>query len=448
MMEIICRHVRDCWNLRLPAWRASLPWLRLLLARVVGMPLALLANLTLGRLLGPDLYGVYATYLSVALVGASFAVLGADKVVVRELAKLPDVARGPALRVLLRWLVTAHSVSLGVVGLAFLGWLGWDLSRGGDAEAVLGAVTIVPFYAVTLLVAGVLVGFSRVDVAQSLDNVVRNFVLLSGAMAAWVCHLRSIVLLLVLQAGAYAVAAAFGWLYLALVVRPAWREGAKVLISRSQGRALQKSSMLFFIGGAATALISRFDVILVSLFGTVYQAGLFGAANRFAQLGGIVALTVMYKLQPVFSRAGGMSAAELQRVLVRGRVASFGLTLILLCGGLLFPALILGLMGRPFLAAAPAFRILLLGYLAISLTTPDVAFLAMSGRETSLARIAWAQLGLISLLTACLVPACGAEGGAVAYLCATTAASASVVQLTRRVVAGRRDMNTGAAMCE
>jgi O-antigen/teichoic acid export membrane protein len=427
----------------LQAW---LPWLRLLFVRAAGLPLALAANVIIGRLLGPGAYGAYAMYLSVALVGASFGVLGADKVMVRELGRTTDAARPGELKRLLPWLARAYAMSLSSVLLLFIFWLGAVWWQGGAVAPVLGALAVVPFYGGTMLAAGILAGFNRVEVAQSLDNVIKNVVLLAGAVGASVWQMRGIVPLLGLQAVAFAVAMSIGLGSLAWRLRGSLTGDAAEGIGAPQGWLMQKSSIVFFMGGAATSLIARFDVILVSIFGTAYQTGLFGAANRFAQLGSVVALAMMYKLQPVFSRAALMTVQELELGLARARRTSFGLTLVAISFGLAFPRLIIGAMGAAFLPAAPVFQVLLLGYLANSLVTPDYAFLTMSGHETFVARIAWAQLGLIAVLTAVFVPFWGAMGGACAYLAGTMAASLSLAITSRRALAKRRAVECGAAV--
>ncbi len=414
--------------------QAGFRLLRLASLRAAGMPLALAANLLLGRLLGPSGFGVYSCYLSVGLVASSFVVLGADKVITRELARRDRAERGAALWWLLAWVWRSHAPLLLAAILGFAAWFAVSLAWSGHPAFVASAFLIVPFYAGTILVAGILIGFGEVGAAQSLDNIVKNLVLLGGVALAWLLHQSGSAWCLLLQAAAFAAAVAVGLTYLGAIVKPDWRHGAGPGLSPAQGRGFKSSSLAFFIGGSAVALIGRFDVILVSLFCNAEQTGLFGAANRFAQLGSVIPLVVMYKLQPVFSRAHLMRPGAVRRKLLKGRLASFALSALFLGAASVWAGALLGLMGPGFAAAVPAFRVLMIGCIVNAAVTADIAYLAMTGWEGKLARISWMQLGLIVLLAYGLVPLWGALGGAIAYLGASLAASAGIHVLSRHAL--------------
>lgn len=431
-------------NITADWWRhhrsGTLDFLLSLCARGAGAPLALIASFLLARLLGPAGFGHYMTLLYAGLVAGGIATYGVNPVLTREIAAQPPALRSAAVVDLTRWaLWLTGLLSLGSIALLWL-WLcfGPNAPDSNWSERIATAL-LVPLWVLVSVWIGVLGGLSRVGKSQALDNLLKNGLLLGGALIFFFVGIHSPTKALWLQVIGYAAAALLGVYWVVEATNKVAHDAEKgahadnpLSLKRRHGIWLRSASG-FFGMTLATWLFVRLDVVVVNALAGGTSAGIFGAAARLAQVAQIVGLVWLRWLQPrIASQARYGKTDQLTRSLRIGLIGSAGMTSVVVFTCWLWAPDLIHLFGRGFDNAIMPFRFLLLGNLAWSIAVPYLVVITMAGREFIAAIIIWGQLGLALILSAVLIPTLGALGAAWAWTAALVAANLCIVGLGLR----------------
>lgn len=406
-------------------------------ARGVGAPLAMGANVLIGRLLGPEQYGVYVTLLSVGLFAGGLAAFGLGPVITREVAATESHgAVRHEYMPYLRWALRIATMTTAVAILLVVVWI--SFGTGIPASAIGGRVAVValiPAYVLSTIATGLLAGMGRVAQSQAVQNFWKNALLLLGTAALLWASIRSATYVLWLQVFAYLLALAPGLASVSNGPSLRSRHSAEPTQSATEdrNRVLTRAARNFFGVSMALLLMGRLDVIIVNALAGSTEAGFFGAAARMAQFAALAGYVWIAWLQPRMSlHFRGHDHRALRRAIRIGFAGTVGMTGVLAVLGWLYAPMLVGLMGTEFEPAVAPFRLLLLGYVAWAASVPFNALLAMTGRESSLSRTMWMQTGLTLLLSVPLVHGFGALGGAWAWAGGLTAGSVIVIVLGGR----------------
>ena len=269
---------------------------------------SLLALQTVGRLVGiafvlvttrhlaPAEFGRYSTVAAIVVFANFLADFGTSPAITRLTSRAPEEARAVVSGTL------PASLALGV--LAYLGAVGFALLTYPSRTVVdvaLGGLAIPASSALSSVLAA-LDGVGRLT-RRTVVVCLQTLLVASGAV------------FVVLGAGARALVLTFAaapWVALAVAVTAAVRAGiwCRPQVDRERTRAVLRIALPFALSGGLTALVLRFDVILLSLVRSPAETARYDLALRLLESTAYLATAVCGPLLYVLSRRIGEGDRE------------------------------------------------------------------------------------------------------------------------------------------
>lgn len=380
--------------------------------RVASLGLLFACHLLLTRTLGARGYGLYAyaaAWLNVLIVPAT---LGADRLVVRQVAVYRATADWPSWRGLLEW--SGRSVLRASLALALLALAGSWLVAGpdGTAGAFRTAMLLLPLLAFVRLAQYALQGMQRPVLGQLAEGIVHPVVLVA-LVFAWRAGDRDLSATGAMALSAAATCAALACaavLFRRALPRPV-REAAPGRRADSWSRSVLP---LVAVGGLYAAS-GQIPVLMLGALGGAEEAGVLAVAKRLADLVVLPTLAASATLAPAL--AGHWATGDtpaFQRTLTsftRG-VAGVAVPLAMLLVLLRRP--LLEAFGAPFGAGAGALALLCAGQVVSVVVGSVNLALVVADQERVAALAAAAHVALNAALCALLIPRWGLEGAAAA----------------------------------
>lgn len=379
--------------------------------KIAGAGLAFAFNIVIARLLGAEGAGLYFLALSVAVIGSVIGRLGLDDTLLRFVAL--HAARS-------EWAEVHGAYGLGmravvaVAGLiSLLGYLSapWMAETFFDKPA-LGtplqwmSLSILPFAMINLQ-AESLKGLKRVRDAMFVQSI---GIPLVGLMFIWPLYLSS---------GVEGVALAY--LVATVVVTGvgalAWKRGAArtgVAKFYPYSRIWASCRSLFLSSLISKGVLPWAPFLLLGIWTSSEEVGIFGVANRVVLLVGFLLGAVNVVLSPKFAELyvkKDMLALEQtsKRVALGTTLLATPLLVTLVLGG----EWILDLFGKDFSRGATVLAILAVGQYVNIFCGSVGQLLVMSGNEADAARGMILLAAVLLLTSALLMPFFGMVGGAV-----------------------------------
>ena len=397
--------------------------------RAAGAGFAFLLNIVIGRMLGASGAGLYFLALSAVSIAAVVTRLGFENTVLRFVASYQDAgdpgrARG-TLRHALFW-VGAGSALCSAVLILGAPLIATQLLNTPDVAPVLMAIGL-----------GVLSMNAMTIFSEALKGLghIRNAILINGVIYPIVALLMiypAATLLGPAGAGlAYfggtAVAALVGWLF--------WRrtEPAQSPLVAVEPEEMRKSARPLWVTNVAhNAILPWTPLVLLAVWGTTEEVGIFGVAMRVSLLVSFLLLTVIAVLSPRF--ATHHARGELAEVAALGRrfsllttLAASPLLLILIFAG----DFVMGIFGPDFADGGRVLAILALGQGIFAATGPVGAILMMGGRERDMRNITLLSVVVVVILALVLTPSLTAEGAAIAAASAYAVSGVGLLLMVR-----------------
>lgn len=383
--------------------------------RVFGLGLAFLASMLLSRLLGLDGFGAYMIALGYALIASILVRLGCDVSAMRFAAVYRDQGQSGLLRGFVATALTGIVLAwTALTAFLFLAWL-----VGRPVQSTVSPLLAATAISMSLMLAlsGVLTillrTFDRTFESQLYEQVLRPLLLISFVGWALVTETS------VTPAGAMALTACALGLPLGLM---AWRVRQLIRSLPPQDRDLSdrprwlNASSVLLLMALVQETLSQIDLILLGIFASNAEAGLFAAAQRLSSLAtlGLVAIAMVAgpRLAAAFHRDDQREVAMIARF---GARISF-VTAVIICGGLVAGGpLLLELWGPEFVTAMPLVIVLLFGVLVGASTGFAGLLVVLTGHE----RVAMATMALtlvcVSGAETLLIPRLGAMGAAIGW---------------------------------
>ena len=382
-----------------------------ILIRGLGLVAAFAFNVVIGRLLGVEGAGVLLLALTVCTIAAVLARLGLDGVVLRAVSI--SVARGDAYGTQDTYaasflLVAVASVFVAAVVFALSEPMAAHLFRSLDvAESLAVLALTIPATALLFLHAEMLRGLHRVASSQSLQNTLVYILAVPGA---------------VILASATSHSVEWSYLissYLVLVVAVLlWRrvtESHLAPVRFCTIKRLLAQSPPFFVTQVMDLVNLWVGVLLIGVFSSETQTGLFAMAARVAVLGAAALAAVNVLAAPKFAalhQANDLASIEG----LAKRTAKFALVVsapVFLVFGF-FGSHVMAIFGDGFRAAGGLLAILAVGHLVNVAAGPVGYLLTMTGHATLQKRATAFGAAVNTGLCLLLIPPLGAVGAAIA----------------------------------
>lgn len=399
--------------------------------RVVGFGLtnlfAALTSIVLLRHLGVDQFGRYGTVMALMTIVNGVTDGGMNIAGTRELALLPP---GPERRALTGVILGIRIVlTIAGVALAIL----FALAAGYDDVLVEGTV-----------LAGVGIVMMAVSAVLTLPLGVelRNARLTLYELSKQVVALVATVAFVAGGAGLLALLGVQTIVGLASVAIVPLVGGAVAVVAprydRDEWIHIVRVALPVAIAGVLAVLYLRILVVMGSLILSDRELGYLVTSARVIEvLSGLPLLVVSVAL-PVVSVAARNNPGRLRYVAQRLLESSLILGLLsalLLCFGAHVAVVVLG--GSDYAGAAPVLAVQAFSLVTIFVTQSCVILLVALERQSDIVRGNLIGLAAVIIAGVVLLPAAGAQGGALAALVADLVLSATMVVLLRRAGVGR-----------
>lgn len=192
----------------------------------------------------------------------------------------------------------------------------------------------------------------------------------------------------------------------------------KLSIEKSLVKKIIFFALPTFAYSIAFVIISYTDTIMISLFRTVEEVGLYQVAIPTARMILYFAMALSTILLPVFSemwaKGEKRKASELLfHILKISLVLALPFSLIFI----MFPSIVINLFfGSKYIGATTSLRILSVGYLFYILSTIHFNLMNGIGKPILTMKIVYTSAGLNVLLNLLLIPSLGIEGAAIASM--------------------------------
>ncbi len=367
-------------------------------------------SVVLSRFLGAEALGIYFFAISVFRIAEAAAPLGIPMATVREVAaaKAHD-AWGTVRRIALR--ATLICFVLALAAGVIVWFLAEPVARTFDDHPLAApavrwmALAIVPGCTVVALTA-TLRGLGMQTSSNLLGSLVLPLVA-TASFALWLheaSYLGAVHAFILGQFAAIILLAAYVW----HVTRGKHGTDAPT-------RSLFHQALPFWIISLASLGNDSLGVLLLGIFGTPADAGVFGIAVRLAMPLTFLGSSIQAVYEPRFAglhRLGDTQGLRREYALsLRHSMAlagAMGITMAALATPLL------SLFGAEFVSARPVFLIVLFGVCLVSAFGPAGSFLAMTSKANYNAWTAIASLPLAGGLMMVLIPHHGGMGAALA----------------------------------
>jgi O-antigen/teichoic acid export membrane protein len=401
---------------------------------IVNTAAAVLTTVLLARVMELAAFGVYSWVMATVTLLTVTAVLGVDRLLVRDIAVYIGRGAYGHVRGLLRrtgQLVTATCLLI-AAGVILAVWLAGAAAAPTVVALAVGMLAL-PLLAYGRVSQSALMGIHRVVVAQVPDLLVRPLSLLLAAGAVFLVGAR---LDAVQAVGLYTASTALSLACAAILLR---RHMRTVLLRARPAyetrRWLGAAFALVLLSGGLL-VNSQTGVVLLGLLDGPESAGLYAVAQRGALL---VAFPLMALGAALAPRAARLWAAnqvgQLQRLVTLGAravlLASVPIALVFVVAG----EGVLGFVfGASFAVAGPALAVLSVGQIVNAATGSVATLLIMTGNtwRASLGMAAGVALNLV--LAVLLIPAHHGVGAAAAAAASLVVANVIHVVMARRAL--------------
>jgi O-antigen/teichoic acid export membrane protein len=398
--------------------------------RIAAIVLGFATNIAMARLLGIDGFGIFALVSSWVVLLSVPAMLGFDRLLVRDVAAFAARDEWARIRGLLRLadrvvvgLAVAAGLAMAAVGLL----LGDPHGLQAPLAFVVGGLTI-PLLAVMNLRQSATQGLHRV--AQSLfpETVLRPgvmLVLIGGTLVLGVAASPPLgIALAMIAAGAAAAAGVIGLRsYLG-----SQRTGTPIAPT-----GWARSAVPFAHVATMGMIIGQADLVVTGLLLSPADAGAYAVALRGAMLASLPLVVMNATVAPTFSRLWARQDIQgMQRVASSAVRNGTLLTSVIAAALILFGSQFLSLFGAGFETGGSALAVLAIGRVVGIAMGPTGMLLAMTGGErvSALSVTVGAAVEIAGALL--LIPIAGLVGGAVASVAAIVATNALQLAYVRR----------------
>ncbi|MFZ5677476.1 MAG: oligosaccharide flippase family protein [Pseudomonadota bacterium] len=384
----------------------------IILVRIVGAGLALLAQVVASRIIGAEEFGRYSLMLVWLLLLGHGATAGTNPLLCRYIAQYLKSGDIPVIAGLLRWaisVVLAAGMTLGVSAVLLIHAGMVAVSRELILLATL-AFSAIPLLVLQDFLESIARGIDRPALGIVPAYLVRHLAIILGVGSAFLLgHQPGAVTVMSMTIIGLAISLAVQFVLLRRHLGGMLRAAAPVYRRREWVR----TALPLALGEAAEVLLLNADILILGMFVEPELVAYYFAATRLAQVltyipYGMSAATA----QRMAALAEARERGQLQTLINHTTLVSGGLTLLTaLVMAVLAPNL-LTLFGSEYAQAAPLVAILAGGIAFACLLGPGEDTLNMLGQERAGLACMTAALAVNLALSLFLVPRMGPAGAA------------------------------------
>lgn len=377
----------------------------------------------LARKWGAEALGEFSTVFSIFMFLMQIPLLGLHLLIARKVAASPETTQDQATNALLL------SLAVSVVLIFTVGiWGQWAYSEGMQLALWLIALSTL-FMAITSVTEAVLIGQEKMQII-ALANIGESVFRVSISL-----------ILIALDFGLSSVVGTFVFARL-IAIAIYYQSGVigevfnRESISFSHIKDYLKQCPTFFGILLLSVVIGRFDIIILSVLGTMKDVGLYSPPFKIYEIGLMIPSMITIVLFPVFSRCFQSSREKFDNLYLNlfRFILALGLPLVILLAN--SAGYLIGLIfGEEYIAGSEVLSILSLAILFVALDQILSCVTLASNKEGLELKVLMVACGVYLVLLFVMITFLGYIGAAVA----TTVAS--FVKLTVRYIWIRKELN-------
>ncbi len=394
-----------------------------------------LATVLLARVMDLAQFGTYSWVVATVVLLTVPAVLGIDRLLVRDIAIYASRAAHGHVRGLIRRSAQLIAVSCVLIaaGVGLAVWLAGGAADAATVVALAVGIVALPLLAYGRAAQSALMGIQHVVLAQLADLLLRPAALLLMVGAIFLAGIR----LDAAQAVTLFTASAAPSLVLALILlRRRMRTAVPMAEPAYDSRRWLGAAFALALLSGGQLINSQLGIVLLGLLDEPESAGLYAVAQRGALLIAFPLMAAGAALAPTAARLwAARQTTQLQRLVTfaaRGvLIASVPIALVFIFAGDRVLELVFG---PGFAPAGGALAVLSVGQLVNAATGSVATLLVMTGNtwRAGLGIIAGTVLNLV--LAPVLIPAHQTVGAAVAASAALVVSNVILVVMARRTL--------------
>lgn len=387
---------------------------KVLAVRVLGAGLGFAFNVVLARLLGASGIGVYSLAFTIAVVASVVGRVGLDTAMLKFAAKCYGEHDWSSLAAIHRMGMGVALTCSGIIALVMLGTADWVATVVFSEPALAGPLRImglamVPFSLLNLY--GELLKATHQTAMSAFVQGAAIPLINLGAIFLFANHMGSAQDATLIYLGATLVVLTLSY--------ASWRGGygKRVVVELNTPRLKELLDTAWPMYGASLAgiLMTWADVLLLGVWASSAEVGVYGAAARTALLTSFFLMATNAVVAPRFAALHAKGAIdELAKLARRSAILASTATLPLVLLFILKPGMVLSVFGTSFIIGAQALTILAIGQFINAATGPVGYILNMSGLHKIESRISMLAALINIALCILLIPQWGILGAATA----------------------------------
>ena len=386
--------------------------------RLTARGLGLITNVIVARLYGADVLGIMEVIGSFLVLATIFSVLGTNTSIMRLIPE--HIARHSAASAFsvyrkIQYMVIAASLAIGVVLFFSAGLLADRVFSKPHLSFYFAlAAVFVMFKSLLLLNTQAVRGLKLVRIFAVMQLLPQSFNIVLLVLLGTLSSARSIPVYALL--GSFALAGISGWIIIEKTFKKIVRTSDPV--KPMPAREILSISLPMFMTATINIIGAQTGVIMLGIFSTDSEVGLYSVAVKLATLTGFILAAINSIAAPKFSElfhSGKMD--ELFYVAKKSAKLIFWTSTPILIGLVMLgrPALSL-LFGTEFEAAYPALVFLVIGQFVNSISGCTGFFMNMTGRQRESRNIILGTTVITISLNIIFIPSYGINGAAFACM--------------------------------
>jgi len=388
---------------------------------LIGKVFGFVLNIMLGRVLGPEGFGLYALGMSVMGITQSISSLGLSKGVVRFCAT--DRGKGEKAAVKGTILAalgvsTISSIVVSAIMFVFAEVIAQGIFNEPGLTLVLKVLALaIPFYVLMGITTSFAVAFRRIAYQQQVQNFFRPLITLLFVGTAFLLGFR--------LAGAVYGVLVSGLLSACLGLYFLWKLFPEILSAIKptyKTKRLLIFSLQVLLSGFSYLLLNYTDRLMLGYFGKASDVGIYAAAGNMAMLLTVILSALLPIASPItadlYSKGNSEALSSVFRTVTRW---AFTMTLPIFLIFFFSSQGIMSVYGPEFASGAAVLMILSVGQLVNVGTGPVGMLLEMTGKQKITLYMGLILVVVNIILNLWLIPLFGAIGAALATAMSVTA---------------------------
>ncbi len=381
--------------------------------RLVGVSINFFITLTIARQLSASDVGVYIMTVTVIFGISIFFRYGFNTIIIREIAVALDKGEPTSAVKLYQSLITFSICSSVIFSLFFVTFLlSYDsVSNWLEERLILKmAIVCIPLIVSVQLLAAVLLASSRPKLSAFIEVTLLPIVLIVLILMAGREELS-----LKYVGDSYVVASGATCVLSLIFVLKLKEATQKSLYSLSVVKQHLKSGLHFLLHDAVIYFVSSLPLIMLSIYGSNMEVGIFGVLVRTIALLAIVATVINSLIAPKLATYWHRNEVTLLLNVYLFAVAIFALLLfVVMPSCILFSEYYLSIFGSEFVGSEHLLVIIVFAQLIAMLIGPSVLVISMMRSDETVFKMSLVTLCLVSVLCIVFIPWLGLMGAVIA----------------------------------